>query len=169
MGTVVSRQQLLEVLHSIRNSNEGSNKDLNKESKKVVFTNGCFDILHIGHVRYLKQAKTLGDVLVVGMNSDASVKRLKGPNRPIQCEQDRSEILSSLECVDYVCLFEEDTPFELIRELLPDVLVKGGDWPTESIVGYEIVLQNGGQVLSLDFVEGRSSTAIINKSKDSPI
>ncbi len=144
-------------------------KDLQKsvsnvrEGKKVVFTNGCFDILHVGHVKYLKEAKAQGDILVVGLNSDSSVKRLKGTDRPIQNENDRGEILSSLECVDYVTLFEEDDPRNLIQLVKPDVLVKGGDWKPEQILGSDFVLSYGGEVKSLQFVEGRSTTNIVSK------
>lgn len=131
--------------------------------QKVVFTNGCFDLLHVGHVRYLQQAKSLGDVLVVGVNSDRSVRVLKGETRPLQIESDRSEILAALRAVDYVCLFDEETPLNLIKAVEPDVLVKGGDWPVDQIVGSKFVLDRGGQVLSLPFVEGRSTTKIIQK------
>jgi D-glycero-beta-D-manno-heptose 1-phosphate adenylyltransferase len=132
--------------------------------KKIVFTNGCFDLLHVGHVRYLDQAKTLGDVLIVGINSDASVQRLKGPTRPIQNENDRAEILASLKSVDHTVLFTEDTPYDLITQILPDILVKGGDWKPDQIVGSDIVLKNGGQVKSLIFIDGKSTTEIIKKS-----
>ena len=131
-------------------------------SQKVVFTNGCFDLLHIGHVRYLQEARAQGDVLVVGLNADASVRRLKGESRPIQCEEDRGEILSALSCVDFVTIFAEDTPYTLIQAVQPDVLVKGGDWAIEDIVGSDIVLAKGGEVKSLQFVKGRSTTNIIN-------
>lgn len=131
----------------------------------VVFTNGCFDILHVGHVRYLQQAKSLGKFLVVGVNSDASVQRLKGPTRPIQNENDRAEILAALASVDFVVIFDQETPEELIRAIRPGVLVKGGDWKPESIVGGSFVLSYGGQVKSLQFVEGKSTTKIIEKSK----
>lgn len=133
------------------------------QKKQVVFTNGCFDLLHIGHVRYLQEARKQGDLLVVGLNSDASVKRLKGPQRPIQNESDRAEILAALACVDYVIIFNEDTPLELIKAIMPQVLVKGGDWKPETIVGSDVVLAAGGKVLSLNFVDGRSTTSIINK------
>ena len=138
--------------------------EINK-NKKIVFTNGCFDILHVGHVRYLTEAKAQGDLLVVGVNTDASVKELKGPSRPIQNELDRAEILLGLESVDYVCLFGDETPIKLIEMIEPDVLVKGGDWAVEQIVGHEVVLESGGEVKSLQFVEGRSTTQIIEKSK----
>lgn len=130
---------------------------------KVIFTNGCFDILHEGHVSYLKEARAIGDVLVVGLNSDASVRRLKGPERPVNGEASRAAVLSGLEAVDYVCVFEEDTPYELIKALRPDVLVKGGDWDTDRIVGADIVASYGGEVRSLAFREGRSTTDIINR------
>ncbi|MCB0393380.1 MAG: D-glycero-beta-D-manno-heptose 1-phosphate adenylyltransferase [Bdellovibrionales bacterium] len=136
---------------------------LKAAGKTVVFTNGCFDLLHVGHVRYLKEAKSLGDKLFVGLNTDASVKKLKGESRPIQNESDRAEILSSLECVDFVCLFAEETPIQLIHEVRPDFLVKGGDWKRESIVGYDFVESYGGVVKSLPFVEGRSTTNIISR------
>lgn len=132
-------------------------------SKKIVFTNGCFDLLHIGHVRYLQEARSLGQALFVGINSDSSVKRLKGDERPIQNEKDRAEILAALECVDYVCQFEEDTPLELIKKVTPQVLVKGGDWPIEKIVGSDFVLKNGGEVKSLQFVQGHSTSGLIEK------
>jgi D-glycero-beta-D-manno-heptose 1-phosphate adenylyltransferase len=134
-------------------------------SRKIVFTNGCFDLLHVGHVRYLQEAKAQGDLLVVGVNADASVKRLKGPTRPIQNENDRAEILAALGAVDYVIIFPEDTPAELIQNVRPDVLVKGGDWKPEQIVGSSFVQSYGGQVKSLQFVDGRSTTKIIEKSK----
>lgn len=130
---------------------------------KTVFTNGCFDIIHEGHVSYLNDAKKLGDRLVIGLNSDASVKRLKGNLRPINDEQARKYILENLKSVDEVIIFEEDTPLELIMRIKPDVLVKGGDWPVEQIVGHEFVLSRGGQVKSLPFVNGRSTTSIIEK------
>lgn len=130
---------------------------------RVVFTNGCFDILHVGHTRYLRDARALGDLLVVGCNSDASVKRLKGPERPIQNEEDRAEILASLNAVDYVVIFEEDTPQELIEKVAPDVLVKGGDWPVEKIVGHKFVLARGGEVKSLPFHPGHSTTSLIER------
>ena len=135
------------------------------ENKKVVFTNGCFDILHIGHVRYLEEAKSCGDTLVVGVNADSSVRELKGPERPIQNENDRAQILAALKAVDYTVLFAEDTPINLIEAIRPDVLVKGGDWAVEQIVGHEFVLKNGGEVKSLNFVDGRSTTNIVNKIK----
>jgi D-beta-D-heptose 7-phosphate kinase/D-beta-D-heptose 1-phosphate adenosyltransferase len=135
------------------------------KGNRIVFTNGCFDLLHVGHIRYLNEAKKLGDLLFVGLNTDASVKRLKGPNRPVQNEKDRAEILSELKAVDFVCLFDEDTPYELIKIVKPHVLVKGGDWPAEKIVGSDLVLNWGGEVKSLNFVPGKSTTALIEKSQ----
>jgi D-beta-D-heptose 7-phosphate kinase/D-beta-D-heptose 1-phosphate adenosyltransferase len=129
------------------------------ENKKIVFTNGCFDLLHIGHVTYLAEAKKLGDILIVGINTDASVQKLKGPTRPIQNENDRAEILAALKSVDHTILFNEDTPLNLIKKIKPDVLVKGGDWAIAQIVGSDFVLAYGGKVQSLNFI------AIIEKSK----
>ena len=136
------------------------------KQKKIVFTNGCFDILHRGHVSYLNEAKSLGDLLVIGLNSDASVKRLKGPERPINNEIDRSFMLENLKCVDFVAVFEEDTPLNLIKEITPAVLVKGGDWKPEQIVGSKHVMNNGGDVFSLNFIDGYSTTNIIKLIKD---
>lgn len=136
-----------------------------RQNKKVVFTNGCFDLLHVGHVRYLQEAKAQGDILVVGLNTDASVKKNKGPSRPIQNESDRAEILAALECVDFVTLFDDETPEKLIQKVRPDVLVKGGDWPIDKIAGGKFVQSYGGQVRSLQFVQGRSTTLIVEKLK----
>lgn len=133
--------------------------------QKIVFTNGCFDVLHYGHVHYLAQARQLGDLLVVGLNSDASVRRLKGESRPVNPEQARAFVLAALEMVDYVCLFEEDTPYELIAAVKPDVLVKGGDYAVDNIVGSDIVKGRDGKVVVLPFVEGFSSSSIIEKLK----
>lgn len=133
--------------------------------QKVVFTNGCFDILHVGHIRYLKEAKALGDLLVVGLNSDKSVKRLKGESRPIMSEAERKEMLLALESVDFVLLFSEDSPLSLIQQVKPDVLVKGGDWQIDQIVGAGVVQAYGGEVKSLSFVDGKSTTNIIEKIK----
>lgn len=133
-------------------------------NKKIVFTNGCFDILHPGHVYYLNKARSLGDILIVGLNSDASIKRLnKGPNRPIHPQDKRAEVLASLLCIDYVCIFEEDTPIELIKIIVPDVLVKGGDYTIDKIVGADMVIQKGGRVEIIDYLEGYSTTKIIEK------
>ena len=139
-------------------------KSLQKQNKKVVFTNGCFDLLHVGHVRYLAEAKKLGDFLIVGINSDESVKRLKGPTRPIQNQQDRAEILKALEAVDETVIFTEDTPENLIKSIRPDILVKGGDWSVDQIVGGPFVQSYGGQVCSLTFIDGKSTTKIIEKA-----
>jgi len=136
-------------------------KDLKAKGKRIVFTNGCFDLLHIGHVRYLEKAKALGDVLVVGVNSDSSVRKLKGPQRPILSEEDRAGILSSLGCVDYITVFSEIDPLELITSLRPDVLVKGGDWKKEQTVGKEVVERSGGEVIILPFVKGASTSNLI--------
>ena len=135
------------------------------ERKKIVFTNGCFDLLHVGHIRYLAQAKRLGDFLIIGLNSDSSVKELKGKDRPINSFEDRATLLSAIESVDLVIMFEEQTPENLIKDIVPDILVKGGDYNIEDIVGYQTVIQNGGQVKTLSFYEGYSSTNYINKIK----
>jgi len=136
-----------------------------RPGKRVVFTNGCFDILHVGHVRYLEEAKKLGDLLVIGLNSDSSTKLLKGPERPVVSELERREVLSSLRSVDAVLIFDEQTPLDLIKAVKPEVLVKGGDWPIEKIVGSEFVIASGGEVRSLSFYPGHSSTSIIEKVK----
>lgn len=135
------------------------------ERKKIVFTNGCFDLLHVGHIRYLAQAKKLGDFLIIGLNSDSSVKELKGEDRPINSFEDRATLLSAIESVDSVIMFEEQTPENLIKDIVPDILVKGGDYNIEDIVGYQTVMQNGGQVKTLSFYDGYSSTNYINKIK----
>ncbi|EQC43431.1 D-glycero-beta-D-manno-heptose 1-phosphate adenylyltransferase [Bacteriovorax sp. Seq25_V] len=134
-----------------------------RANKKIVFTNGCFDILHRGHVAYLNDAREQGDLLVVGVNSDASVKRLKGEDRPINNELDRKFMLENLKAVDFVFVFEEDTPYELIKKIQPDVLVKGGDWKVEDIVGHDIVAMKGGVTKSLRFEDGYSTTGLINQ------
>ena len=138
---------------------------LNIHRQRIVFTNGCFDVLHFGHVHYLQQAKQLGDVLVIGLNSDDSVRRLKGESRPINGEKERAYVLAALSFVDYVVVFEEDTPKELIEVVKPDVLVKGGDYDLSNIVGAEFVKANGGTVTTIPFVEGFSSTRIIEQLK----
>ena len=136
---------------------------IKSEEKKIVFTNGCFDLLHVGHIKYLTQAKDLGDILIIGLNSDKSVKKLKGNNRPINSFEDRAKLLAALKSVDLVIMFEEQTPENLIKEIIPDVLVKGGDYNIEDIVGYQTVIDNGGQVKTLSFYEGYSSTNYIDK------
>jgi rfaE bifunctional protein nucleotidyltransferase chain/domain len=134
--------------------------------RKLVFTNGCFDTLHRGHIEHLAQAKALGDLLVVGLNTDASVRRLKGAGRPLVAEDDRATVLSALESVDAVTLFHEDTPLQLIRALLPDVLVKGGDYDLDGVVGRDVVENAGGKVYVLPFVEGYSTTRLLNRIKE---
>ena len=147
MGKIVSWDELKQTVETLRT-----------EGKKIVFTNGCFDIIHIGHIRYLRNAKKLGDVLIIGLNADSSVSKIK-PDRPVNPEAQRAEVLASLEMVDYVTLFQEETPYGLIRLLQPDVLVKGGDWKKEDIVGSDIAKET----YSLPYIEGISTTAIINK------
>lgn len=147
--------------------NEGRKavQDWKDSGEEVVFTNGCFDILHLGHVDYLEKSKELGTKLVVGVNTDASVRKLKGPERPMNNEQARSRILAALSFVDAVILFGEDTPFELISAILPDVLVKGSDYSVENIVGADVVMNNGGTVKTINLVDGYSTTGLINKIK----
>ena len=136
---------------------------LRRQRKCVVFTNGCFDLIHPGHVRYLRAAKRLGDVLVVALNSDASVRRLKGPTRPLVPQRDRCEVMAALEMVDFVTVFDEDTPYQLIKRLQPDVLVKGGDWTPERIVGADLVTVRGGRVRALRFAKGYSTTRLVDR------
>jgi D-beta-D-heptose 7-phosphate kinase/D-beta-D-heptose 1-phosphate adenosyltransferase len=158
MGSVVTVDQYQKEIQSRRAMSP-------RRPPKVVFTNGCFDILHVGHTRYLRDARAEGDILVVGLNSDASVKRLKGDERPVNNEDDRAEILAALGFVDYVIKFTDDTPASLIEAVAPDVLVKGGDWPVEKIVGHKFVLARGGEVKSLPFHPGKSTTSILEKIK----
>lgn len=148
---ILSRQALAETIASRR------------PGRAVVFTNGCFDLLHAGHVDVLTRARALGDLLVVGLNDDASVARLKGPSRPVTPLAQRAYVLAGLACVDFVSAFAEDTPLELIRAVLPDVLVKGGDWPVAAIVGGDVVAARGGKVVSLPLVPGLSTTAVITR------
>lgn len=136
---------------------------LKKFKKKIVFTNGCFDIVHVGHLHYLKESRMLGDALVVGLNSDNSIRRLKGNNRPINNIYSRKAFLEELPFIDLVIEFDEDTPINLIKSIMPDILVKGGDYKVEEIVGAEFVLSNGGNVLVLPFIDGYSTTKLINK------
>jgi len=138
---------------------------LRRRGKRIVFTNGCFDILHAGHAQYLRRAAALGDVLFVGLNGDASVRRLKGPGRPAQKAADRAYLLASLSCVSYVAVFPEDTPARLIREVLPDVLVKGGDWKGKEIVGADLVRARGGTVKTIRFLPGRSTSSILSRAR----
>ena len=138
-------------------------KALKDTGKKIVFTNGCFDLVHLGHVRYLEAARAEGDILVIGVNSDRSVHEIKGPSRPVVPEDERAEVLAALACVDFVTLFDEPDPLETIRALLPDVLVKGSDWAEDAIVGKEVVEEHGGHVVRVPLTEGASTTRIIEK------
>jgi rfaE bifunctional protein nucleotidyltransferase chain/domain len=141
-------------------------KTLQNQGKKVVFTNGVFDLLHLGHVTYLKEARSQGDLLVVALNSDASVKRLKGPLKPLLPLAERAEMLLALECVDYVTSFEEDDPYNVVKTLKPDVLVKGGDWALDKIIGSDLVKSWGGKVMNIPVVEGRSTTNLIDTVRE---
>jgi rfaE bifunctional protein nucleotidyltransferase chain/domain len=152
MGKLVSREELVTLRQEAR-----------RQGHKVVFTNGCFDLLHRGHVEYLSQAKKLGDILVVGLNSDHSVQKLKGQGRPLTPQEDRARVLTALEMVDYVCIFEEETPALLIQAVVPDVLVKGSDYKLDEIVGRDTVEEAGGRVVSVPLVEGFSTRALIQK------
>ena len=136
---------------------------LKSDNKKIVFTNGVFDIIHRGHVEYLSEAKTLGDVLIVGLNSDTSVKIIKGEKRPIVSQENRAFVLANLKPVDFVVMFDEDNPFNLIKNIMPDVLVKGADWEEDKIIGADIVKQNGGEIRTIKFVENNSSSDIIGE------
>jgi rfaE bifunctional protein nucleotidyltransferase chain/domain len=147
MGKIVDRRELEKVVEGVRAG-----------GSRVVFTNGCFDIIHVGHIRYLRDAKKLGDILIVGLNSDRSISAIK-PGRPVNPQEQRAEILASLLMVDYVVLFDEDTPYDLIKLVRPDVLVKGGDWKKEDIIGSDIAKET----LSLPYIKGISTTEIINR------
>jgi D-beta-D-heptose 7-phosphate kinase/D-beta-D-heptose 1-phosphate adenosyltransferase len=151
-GKLISLEKAMEVL------NQGFRKE-----HRIVFTNGCFDILHRGHVYYLSKAREMGDLLIIGLNSDASVKRLKGESRPVNGQEARAEVLGALSMVDLIVLFSEDTPLELIRAIRPDVLVKGGDYKVEEIVGYPEVISRGGEVVTIPILEGYSTTSILDK------
>ena len=140
-------------------------KSARASGQHIVFTNGVFDLLHPGHVRYLQQARRLGDVLIVGLNADTSVRRNKGPGRPITPELERAEVLAALECVDAIVIFEEDTPAEIVRLVQPDILVKGADWPSDQIVGRDTVEARGGKVVLVATEEGHSTTAIVDRIK----
>jgi D-beta-D-heptose 7-phosphate kinase/D-beta-D-heptose 1-phosphate adenosyltransferase len=148
-----------------RNALKNELEELRKKGKKIAFTNGCFDILHVGHVRYLREAKKTADVLVLALNSDSSVRSIKGEKRPILNENERAEILAALEFVDFITIFEELTPLELIVCLQPDILIKGGDWPEEKIIGREEVKKWGGRVAIIPEIEGKSTTNIVEKIK----
>jgi D-beta-D-heptose 7-phosphate kinase/D-beta-D-heptose 1-phosphate adenosyltransferase len=137
-----------------------------REGRRVAFTNGCFDLLHIGHTRYLQEARSLGDLLIVAINSDASVAALKGPERPLVPEQERAEVLAALACVDYVTIFDAPDPGDVIAAIGPDVLVKGGDWPVDKIVGREVVQARGGKVVSIPLVPGASTTGLVRRIVD---
>lgn len=152
MGKVVSLTTLVRIRARLR-----------RQGKRVVFTNGTFDILHRGHVEYLAAARKMGDILIVGLNSDSSTRRIKGPERPINRSADRAAVLAALASVDYVCSFGEDTPHRMIRRLLPDVLVKGADWKKAAIVGNDVVKENGGSVRTVRLTPGRSTTNIIGR------
>ena len=152
MGQVISRKDIISTVENLK-----------KENKKIVFTNGCFDILHIGHVRYLKKSAQFGDILIIGLNSDGSVKRLKGETRPINNEQDRAELLSELGFVDYIVIFDEDTPEKLLDEIKPNIYTKGADYTIETLPEAKTVLKNNGKVEFISLVEGKSTTNVIKK------
>ncbi len=156
MGRVLSRTDLNRIVRGLR-----------RKGKTIVFTNGCFELLHVGHVRLLRKSKSLGDVLIVAVNGDRSVRRLKGPPRPLVPARERAEVLASLEPVDYVTIFPELTPRRVIFEVMPDVLVKGGDWGRDAIVGRDIVEARGGRVVRVPLARGRSTTRIVGKIRAS--
>ncbi|AFN75108.1 Bifunctional sugar kinase/adenylyltransferase [Melioribacter roseus P3M-2] len=155
MNAILSQEELIKI-----------REQLAAQNKKVVFTNGCFDIIHAGHIDYLIKAKQLGDILIVAVNSDESVRRIKGEKRPILKQEERTFIISNLKPVDYVTVFEEDTPYEIIKKLVPDILVKGADWSKDKIVGADIVENNGGAVETIEFVNIQSTSNIINTILD---
>jgi len=150
MGIILTIDELVNIRRAVKNNN-----------KKVVFTNGCFDILHKGHIDYLNESKKLGDYLVVGINSNESVRKLKGPKRPILPQEERAFIISNLIAVDFVCIFNEETPHELISQVLPDFLVKGADWAIDAVVGKEVVEKNGGKVMTITLTPNKSTTNLI--------
>lgn len=154
MGKVLSKECLIKEID-----------ELKKQNKKIVTTNGCFDILHVGHVRYLKQAKDLGDILVVALNADSSVRDLKGPTRPVNKEDDRAEVLANLISVDFVVMFAEQTPVDLLASIKPNIHVKGGDYDINTLPEAKVIQENGGEVVFMPMVEGKSTTNIINKVK----
>ena len=138
---------------------------LRKDGKKIAFTNGCFDILHVGHVRYLTEARKTADILILALNSDSSVRAIKGEKRPLVPEEERAEVLAALECIDFITIFKELTPLELINYLKPDILIKGGDWPEDKVVGRDEVKKWGGRVLLIPEIKGKSTTNIVEKIK----
>lgn len=150
MGKIIKKEEAKEIIDKLK-----------KQNKKTVFTNGCFDILHVGHVRYLRESSKYGDILIVGLNSDISVKKIKGDSRPINNENDRAEILAELECVDFVVIFNEESPSKLIDELKPDIYTKGADYSLETLPERDVVLKNNIEVKFIKFVEGKSTTNII--------
>lgn len=158
---MLTYDNIVHKLITLRKARELFSPEFRKNSS-IVFTNGCFDVLHRGHVYYLSKAREMGDVLVVGLNSDDSVSRLKGEGRPVNQQNARAEVLGALAMVDYIIIFEEDTPLDLIKNLKPDLLVKGGDYRVEDIVGYREVISHGGKVLTIPILEGYSSSSIIN-------
>ncbi|MCE5299577.1 MAG: D-glycero-beta-D-manno-heptose 1-phosphate adenylyltransferase [Spirochaetia bacterium] len=149
---IFSRKRLLEKINKLK-----------KQGKKIVFTNGCYDLLHGGHVRFLTKASKMGDVLLLALNSDASVRRLKGPKRPVTPQSERAELMSALEPVDLVTVFNEDDPYNIIKQVAPDVLVKGGDWPPDKIIGADVVKAHGGKVMNIKYEKGKSTTNLIGK------
>ena len=140
---------------------KGAIDKLKRQGKRIAFTNGCFDILHYGHIKYLQDAKRASDVLVLGLNSDASVKKIKGKKRPLNKQTDRGRVLAALSCVDYITVFNQDTPLKLIKLLRPDILIKGGDWKADKIIGAEFVKSYGGQVKTIPYLKGYSTTGLI--------
>jgi D-beta-D-heptose 7-phosphate kinase/D-beta-D-heptose 1-phosphate adenosyltransferase len=156
LDKIVGREQLLAVAAAAR-----------RTSRRIVFTNGCFDLLHVGHVRYLAAARDTGDLLIVGLNDDASMRRLKGPSRPLVAEAARAEVIAALGAVDYVTLFGEDTPYALIVAVQPDVLVKGSDWAAEDVVGRDVVEARGGRVILIPVVAGFSTTSLVERLRTS--
>ena len=154
MGHVVNLEELVTVVENSKNNN-----------KVIVTTNGCFDILHVGHVRYLKETKKLGDVLIIALNTDESVRRLKGPTRPVNSENDRAEVLAALECVDFVVLFNEQTPVDLLSKIKPDIHAKGGDYNADNLPESATIKEGGGKLVFIPLVEGKSTTNIIQKIK----
>jgi rfaE bifunctional protein nucleotidyltransferase chain/domain len=155
MNKIFTREILREKLEELRN-----------QGKKIAFTNGCFDILHVGHVRYLREAKKTADVLVLALNSDSSVRTIKGEKRPLVTENERAEVLEALEFIDFITIFDESTPLELIKYLKPDILIKGGDWAEEKVVGREEVMKRGGRVVIIPEVAGKSTTNVVEKIKN---